>query len=182
MDVYYYFNYFSTAWMCLEALPLITAPTLITTVLSPELREPTPLEEYLSRSLGIVLISFSILNLVLTGSIPLVSTFAVTATAKGASSNVEDPTAPYAVPSLTITLAYHVATATYCYAQWNLGYSDYYGIAVTVHGFLAAMGGWVLLFGASNGNISRKTGADGGTSGFPFKDVEADKKKLRKVL
>lgn len=75
----------------LEALPLIATPTIIVAMLSPEVREPTrkpgdsliaqpqsqlilnaELESYLSRSLGLTLIAFAVLNLLLTGSISLV--------------------------------------------------------------------------------------------------------------
>lgn len=57
MDAYYYFNYrtqllplfcslltwnpVSAAWMILEAFPLITSPTVISSILSPEVRETT---------------------------------------------------------------------------------------------------------------------------------------------
>jgi hypothetical protein len=71
MDVYYYFNYMSAAWMVLESIPLIVSPTIILTLLSPEVRESTALEQYLSRSLGFTLIAFAILNLLLTGCVPL---------------------------------------------------------------------------------------------------------------
>ena len=91
--------------------------------------------------------------------------------------HLEDPTAPYAVPSLSITLVYHCAVAFYCYMQYTAGHALTYTIAIAAHAILAAIGGWVLLFGASNGHISRKTGADKRTSGFPFKNAAADKKK-----
>lgn len=79
--------------MIFEAIPLIASPTVISSILSPEVRETTrnhtpsslstaittaatnthtALEEYLARSLGLTLIAFSILNLLLTGSVPLV--------------------------------------------------------------------------------------------------------------
>lgn len=45
--------------------------------------------------------------------------------------------------------------------------------------FLAAVALWCILFASSNGKISRKTGADKRTSGFPFKNSEADKRKGR---
>lgn len=42
------------------------------------------------------------------------------------------------------------------------------------------MGLWCLLFGGSNsGHISRRTGADKRTSGFPFANAAAEKKKAR---
>lgn len=45
--------------------------------------------------------------------------------------------------------------------------------------FLGAVALWCILFASSNGKISRKTGADKRTSGFPFKNSEADKRKAR---
>ena len=42
------------------------------------------------------------------------------------------------------------------------------------------MGLWCLLFASSGGRITRKTGADKRTSGFPFTNLEADKKKSGK--
>ncbi|KAH0603851.1 uncharacterized protein H6S33_007510 [Morchella sextelata] len=180
MDVYYYFNYLSAGWMMLESIPLIASPTVIITMLSPDVRETTQLEAYLSRSLGFTLIAFSILNLLLTGSVPLVSSFSETAVAKPAGTDMEDPTAPYAVPSLCVTLTYHLTVAFYCYTQWDSGYSAAYAVAMVMHSLFSALGAWVLLFGSTSGRISRKTGADKRTSGFPFKNVEAEKKKSGK--
>ncbi|KAI5802636.1 hypothetical protein FPQ18DRAFT_231997, partial [Pyronema domesticum] len=177
MDVYYAFNYMTAAWMTLEAIPLIASPTLIITLLAPEVRESTALEEYLSRSLGFTLIAFAVLNLILTGCVPLTSTLSEPAIAP-ASTDLTDPTAPYAVPSLSITLTYHCAVAYYCYTQYMTGQAMTFFVAVVAHGLFAAVGGWVLLFGASNGSISRKTGADKRTSGYPFKNLEADKKRV----
>lgn len=70
--------------------------------------------------------------------------------------------------------------AFYCYAQWDAGYSAAYAVAMTMHSAFTALGAWVLLFGSSSGRISRKTGADKRMSGFPFKNVEADKKRTGK--
>lgn len=69
----------------------------------------------------------------------------------------------------------------YCYTQWATGYSAAYALAMTVNSVLAAMGGWVLLFGSVNGGITRKTGADESVSGFPLKNFEAEKRKGKKV-
>jgi hypothetical protein len=46
-------------------------------------------------------------------------------------------------------------------------------------GFLGVVALWCILFASSNGKISRKTGADKRTSGFPFKNQEAEKRKAR---
>ena len=50
------------------------------------------------------------------------------------------------------------------------------------YGLLAAMGLWCVLFATSGGKISRRTGADKRTSGFPFKNAEAYNKKLDKKM
>lgn len=47
-------------------------------------------------------------------------------------------------------------------------------------GALATFGLWILLFADDKGHISRRTGADKRTSGFPFDNVEADKKRVPK--
>ena len=49
-------------------------------------------------------------------------------------------------------------------------------------GVLAAIRLWYILFASSDSRISRKIGADKRTSGFPFKNVEADKQKGRKGI
>jgi len=54
-----------------------------------------------------------------------------------------------------------------------------FGLATLGSGFLAMIALWCILFASSNGRISRKTGADKRTSGFPFKNQEAEKRKAR---
>lgn len=184
MDVYYSYNYFSSGWMILQAIPLLTSPTTIITLLSPEVRETTPLESYLSRSLALALLLLSLLTLLLTGSLPLTSSLADTtlapaSIANGVSTDPTDPTAPYAVPTLTLTLAYHATVAFYCWTQYTKGLGLPYFLAACVSGVLVAVGGWCLLFATGEGRISRKTGADKRTSGFPFKNKEADKRKVK---
>lgn len=189
----------SSAWMIVEAIPLITSPNIIITLLSPDVRESTTLEEYLSRSLGLTLVAFSILLLLLTGSVPLTvrpfppsslpppfdhstnplpqSAIADTSLQSGTSTDPANPTAPYALPALTIGLVYNCAVAFYCYSMYTTGHAMTYTIAVAVHFVLAAMGGWIVLFGTSEGRISRRTGKDKRVSGFPFKNAEADRSK-----
>lgn len=73
-----------------------------------------------------------------------------------------------------------MAVSFYCYTMWTAGHAYTYTISVVVHAGLAAIGLWVMMFGTSDGRISRKTGADKRTSGFPFKNVEAEKKNAGK--
>jgi phosphatidylglycerophosphate synthase len=79
------------------------------------------------------------------------------------------------VPSLCITLTYHIAVAYYCYTQYAAGHPLTYTAAVAAHSLFAAVGLWVLLFGAVDGHIARKTGADRNASGFPLQNVKAEK-------
>lgn len=94
----------------------------------------------------------------------------------------DDPKAPYALPALTITTLYHSAAAFYSYILWTEAGVTSFSLGTFGSGVLAAIGIWCILFASTNGRISKKTGADKRTSGFPFKNVEADKKKGKKTL
>jgi ribose/xylose/arabinose/galactoside ABC-type transport system permease subunit len=72
----------------LQAIPLALTPSavfflyrglifvaIIIATLSPDVREPTPLESYLCRSLAFTLVAFGVLVVVLTGSVPLTVRF-----------------------------------------------------------------------------------------------------------
>jgi len=53
------------------------------------------------------------------------------------------------------------------------------------YGALASLGLWCILFASTSGRISRKTGADKRTSGFPFANKEsasAKKKQYGKAI
>jgi hypothetical protein len=54
-----------------------------------------------------------------------------------------------------------------------------FGLGTLGSGFLSLVALWCIMFASSNGRISRKTGADKRTSGFPFKNSEAAKRKSR---
>jgi len=165
--------------MALQAVPLFISPTMIVTLLSPEVREPTILETYFSRCLGFSLITIGILAVLLTGSVPLSSRLSE---AGATSTDPQDPKAPYALPTLTITLFFHATCAFYAYAMWTQTSVTSFVLGTVFSGALAAVGLWCVLFASSNGRISRKTGADKRTSGFPFKNAEADKRKGRKGI
>lgn len=50
-------------------------------------------------------------------------------------------------------------------------------LGIVGYGVMGSIGLWCILFATDRGRISRKTGADKRTSGFPFRNTEADKKK-----
>ncbi|KAH7130604.1 hypothetical protein B0J11DRAFT_523579 [Dendryphion nanum] len=178
MDVYYFYSYGTAAWLTLQAAPLIASPTMIVALLSPEVREATTLEVYFSRSLGFSLLTIGVLNVLLTGSVPLSSRLTE---AGAATTRADDPKAPYALPTLTITAFWHAALAFYGYAMWTEVGVFSFGLGTIGSAFFCAVALWCILFASSDGRISRKTGADKRTSGFPFKNNEADKRKGKKV-
>lgn len=97
----------------------------------------------------------------------------------GVTTSASDPKAPYALPTLTITAIFHAAYAFYGYGMWTETGVISFGLGTIGSGFLSAVALWCILFASSDGRISRKTGADKRTSGFPFKNNEADKRKAR---
>ncbi|KAI9781555.1 MAG: hypothetical protein M1816_002270 [Peltula sp. TS41687] len=177
-QVYYLYSYGTAAWMAIQSLPLLASPTIIVTLLSPEVRPPSPLEEYFSRCLGMSLITLGLLAVLLTGSVPLTSSFSDTGSA-AATTDPEDPKAPYALPTLTITTAYHTAIAFYCYARWSTIGSMAFAAGTIGSATLGSVGLWCILFASSSGRISRKTGADKRTSGWPFGNTVSDEKRKR---
>jgi len=97
----------------------------------------------------------------------------------GATTSAADPKAPYALPTLTITSIFHAIYAFYTYAMWTQTGVLSFSLGTLGSGFLASVAMWCILFASSDGRISRKTGADKRTSGYPFKNREAEKKKGR---
>lgn len=93
----------------------------------------------------------------------------------------ESPFDPYATPTLIITVLYHFFIAFYCYARYIHTLQSGYVLGAVGSGSLAAVGLWVILFGNSS-RISKRTGADKRTSGWPFGNIEADKKRVRKKM
>ncbi|KAI9684074.1 MAG: hypothetical protein M1820_010903 [Bogoriella megaspora] len=205
MDVFYAYTYGSAAWLALQAVPLILTPRIIITMSSSEVREATgtvpllkilrtimkkgsvktisppsgfyPLETYFGRSLGITQLTLATLTVLLTGSIPL-----STASSGAAADDPDDFKAPYAVPTLVVTLVYHFLTAFYSYAIYNSTFVTSYAAGAVGSAALAFVAVWCLLFGSEKGRISSRTGADKRTSGWPFKNEEASKRKGKKKL
>jgi len=159
---------------------LIVSPTIIITLLSPDVREASPLEQYFSRSLGLTLLTLGIMIVLLTGSVPLTSSISDTTNA-AVTTEASDPKAPYAVPVLTISMVYHSAMAFYCYARYTGSGQTTFILGAIGSGALASVGLWCMLFASTSGRISRKTGADKRTSGFPFASKESASAKKRQM-
>jgi hypothetical protein len=101
------------------------------------------------------------------------------------STDASDPKAPYAVPTLTISLFHHASMAFYAYMRYTTMGQTGFALGALGSGSLACMGLWCILFASSSGRISRKTGADKRTSNFPFRNTESasyKKKKLGKAI
>ena len=99
---------------------------------------------------------------------------------EGVTTEASDPKAPYAVPTLTISTLYHSACAFLSYARYSTTGQTSFALGAAGSTGIASIGLWCILFASSSGRISRKTGADKRTSGFPFRNREADKKKAGK--
>ena len=78
---------------------------------------------------------------------------------------------------MLVSAFYHAATAFYSYSRYyTTGGQLGYLFGCLGAGVLAASGLAVLMFAGQN-RVSRRTGADKSTSGWPFRNVEADRKR-----
>ncbi|AEO53605.1 hypothetical protein MYCTH_2087774 [Thermothelomyces thermophilus ATCC 42464] len=174
----------SLAWLAIQATTLIVWPSLISTLLradGPAQGAPygvansnASLEQYFARSLGLAQLALGSLLLVLSGALPLDSP-------ANPPDNTSNPT-PSASAAVLLTTLYHAAAAFYAYTRYHAtrGLTAYL-LGCLASSVLAAYGLGVLLFaGDRNRRVSRRTGADKSTSGWPFKNAEADKKKKKR--
>ncbi|PGH00488.1 hypothetical protein AJ80_09179 [Polytolypa hystricis UAMH7299] len=170
MDVFYSYTYGTAAWLTLQAMPLIAMPKVIITMLLEETRPSSPLEIFFARSYGLSLLALSLVTIVLTGSIPLTSSYTM-------SPEPTDAKAPYAVPTILATSFFHGTSAFYMY-MWYVGTGQMlYAVGMVAYAGLGSVGLWCLLFASEKGRISRRTGADKRMTGFPFGNKEADRKR-----
>ncbi|PGH30352.1 hypothetical protein GX50_06871 [[Emmonsia] crescens] len=174
MDVFYAYTYSTAAWLSLQGIPLVATPKMIIMILLDEARPPSMLEIYFARCFGLSLLAITAIIIVLTGSIPISSSSSAITT------EANDPKAPYAVPTILMSSIFHASSAFYTYAWYHTTGQASFALAMAVYGGLAAMGLWCLLFASTGGRISRRTGADKRTSGFPFTNEEAEKKRAGK--
>lgn len=132
-------------------------------------------EAYLSRAFGLALLAVATLTILLTGSVPLApSVGAVGATTT--STEDENARAPYAVPTLLVTTLFQATLAFYNYTWYLANGQTALGLGMVGSASVASLGVWCLLFATSKGRVSKRTGADKRTSGFPFRNAEADKR------
>jgi hypothetical protein len=110
--------------------------------------------------------------MLLTGVIPLMSDVKEPVTTE----EETNPQTPYAVPTLVVTSIFHSACAFYAWTWYVYGGHGLFAVGVAGYGTIAAVGLWCMLFASSHGKISRRTGADKRTAGYPFKNKEAAKK------
>lgn len=84
---------------------------------------------------------------------------------------------PYANAVILLSTLYHASQAFYSYAKFGASDAGGYFFGALGSTLLAAFGLWCLMFGGDKGHISKRTGADKRTSGFPFRNTEASKRK-----
>ncbi|KAI1133553.1 hypothetical protein F5Y10DRAFT_1057 [Nemania abortiva] len=173
MDAISAYSFASCAWNALQAVPLILGPQVIISLLT--LGESHPyvaggdIEYYLARSLGFALLALGLVPVVLTGSVPVGSVLDAT----------QNTPSPYAAPVVLLTTLHHFASAFHGWARYTATNQAGYLLGFVGSAALAAFGLWCLLFGGEKARISRRTGADKRTSGFPFRNAEAGRRKVR---
>jgi hypothetical protein len=127
----------------------------------------------------LVLLTLAATIILLSGSVPLstqLSADIADAQEEEGDGTIRDP---YAYPTLVVTTTYHALSAFYLYTQVAYGFSFAFGSGLVISSLLACMGIWVSLFGTEKGRISKTTGADKRTSGFPFANSESAREKKR---
>ncbi|KAK4150742.1 hypothetical protein C8A00DRAFT_36639 [Chaetomidium leptoderma] len=180
MDSVSTYSVASLAWLAAQAVPLIIWPSLVSTLLRVDGLPQGPeysvanasLEQYFARSLGLAQLAIGGLLLVMSGALPLDSISETPGTTAAA------PT-PSASAVVLVSALYHAATASYSYSRYHTsGGQTACLFGCLGSSVLATYGLWVLMFaGDKNKRVSRRTGADKSTSGWPFRNVEADRKR-----
>ncbi|SMR45034.1 unnamed protein product [Zymoseptoria tritici ST99CH_3D1] len=179
MDVFHAYAFGTSGYLALQSIPLLLSPRAILSLIASEPRQITDAETYLSRSLGLVLLTLAAVVILLSGSVPLGPQ--LSANISAAQEETDDGTIrdPYAYPTLVVTTIYHALSAFYLYTQVNYGLTFAFGSGLVISSLLACLGLWVALFGTDKGRISKRTGADKRTSGFPFVNSESAREKKK---
>ena len=193
----------TSAWGTLQSLPLLFAPRLIVSLCSSgDARKTTDLESYLCRTLGLTLLALAASNLIFTGVIPIgpqspsssspTGTPSSSRSSKDRLSSGSDSGSPprragtaatneLGKATATVAVAFQAVTAFYLYTQLLGGWSFAFTAGLAGNAALFCFGMWTLLFGSEVGRVSKTTGADKRTSGFPFGNSEAAREKKREA-
>ncbi|KXT07454.1 hypothetical protein AC578_555 [Pseudocercospora eumusae] len=161
MDVFATYTAATSAYLAIQAVPLLLSPRLIVGMLANEAHTTTDVETYFGRALSLALLALSLVNLVLSGLLPVTSQLTET--------DVENP---YSYPTALLTTAYHALSAFYLYTQVTYGFSFGFGSGLVASSTLFCFGIWVCVFGGEKARTSKTTGADKRTSNFPFTNAE----------
>ncbi|KAK4170313.1 hypothetical protein QBC43DRAFT_305867 [Cladorrhinum sp. PSN259] len=171
------YSFASLGWLSAQAVPLIIWPSFISTLISADSSYHHParlhdIEKYFARSLGLSQLTLGLVLLILSGALPLTSV----------THDPADAISPYATAAVLISTLYHASAAFYSYARYTQSDQVAYQLGCIGSSLMASFGLYVLLFAGDTGRISRRTGADKNTSGWPFKNAESDKKKKGKKI
>ena len=167
----------TSAYLSLQAIPLLLSPNLIVSLLaSGQPRPTTDLETYFARTLALALLTLAGLSLLLTSALPIPGV--------PQNNNTDDegddaPKNPYAQPTVAATTAYHALSAFYLYMQVTYGWTLGFGAGMVASTGLFCLGTWTLLFGGDKGRTSKRTGADKRTGNFPFVNEASAREKKK---
>ncbi|KAK2073592.1 hypothetical protein P8C59_007865 [Phyllachora maydis] len=135
-------------------------------VLSDDYQHGNIVESYFARSLGFSQLTIGLMLVVLSGSLPLTSVL----------DSPNDAVSPYAAAVILVSMAHHATAAFYTWARFHSSGQTGFMLGCIGNTVFAAYALWVLMFGSEKVQISRRTGANKRTSGWPFKNAEADKR------
>ncbi|KAK6064112.1 hypothetical protein SCUP515_11965 [Seiridium cupressi] len=192
MDSVSVYSFSSLLWHSVQGIPLVIWPQAINGLLTMDSQTMQPssgVENYFARSLGFALLALGAVTMVLTGALPLTSMVenpqlsennnCIGLRQANAPQAPADSVSPYASATLLITTLHHGATAFYCWSKYNTTSQTGYILGFIGSVSLAAFGTLCLVFGNEKARISKRTGADKRTSGWPFPNAEAEKRKKK---
>ena len=127
--------------------------------------------------MGFALLMIAMVVVLFTGTIPFTSSIK-----EPISLEDNEPKAPYAGPIVLLTTLYYTLSFIYCYIRYVNYQQTGFVMGAIGYGIMAGFGLWAVIFGDTKARLSKRTGADKRTSGWPFKNTQAyDKKKDRKM-
>ncbi|KAL2757608.1 hypothetical protein ACRALDRAFT_1060938 [Sodiomyces alcalophilus JCM 7366] len=99
----------------------------------------------------------------------------------GATTEGTSTHSPYADATILVSTLYHASVAFYCYGRYHWTGHTAYTVGCLGSAALASFGLWCLMFAGDKGRISKRTGFDKNTSGFPFKNSESYRAKKKGI-